>query len=198
MKNQVLRCCVRYALAATLSVVSQSLFSADGPIDPFDYNFCGGERVYPIVGVNFATYCGPRNQVALGRRGKLMWFYPQQKGQPGKTGRIKLTDAQLTKLSLLAEVSKITVTPPPTAQRVMVRMGINFSGRKPAYIHSGLVNSYSPSNELMLQMLALVPDTDTPYLPDCTQPLVVFDPTDNRQEHIDKINSDNVIGMKNK
>ena len=48
----------------------------DKPIDPFDYNFCGGERVYPIVGVNISTACGPRNQIALGRRGKIMWFFP--------------------------------------------------------------------------------------------------------------------------
>ena len=28
----------------------------DKPTNPFDYNFCGGERVYPIIGVNFSTH----------------------------------------------------------------------------------------------------------------------------------------------
>ena len=49
------------------------------PIDPFDYSYCGGKPVYPVIGFNFATACGPRNQIGLGRRGHLMWLFPPQR-----------------------------------------------------------------------------------------------------------------------
>lgn len=78
----------------------------DKPIDPFDYNFCGGERVYPIVGVNISTACGPRNQIALGRRGKIMWFFPGNRHSKSYKGQMKLSKDQLARLSIMAEVAR--------------------------------------------------------------------------------------------
>lgn len=158
------------------------------PIDPFDYNFCGGERVYPIVGVNIATACGPRNQVALGRRGKLMWFFPGQAGSADSAarqsyqGQIKLSKEQLAKFSTLAEVAKLTDPVEPTPSRVLYKMGINFSGHQPKYIYSAYSESYTPGNELLKEMLASVPATEKPYLPDCKEPPALFDPTLNQAQ----------------
>lgn len=148
------------------------------PIDPFDYNFCGGERVYPIIGVNFSTACGPRNQVALGRRGKLMWLFP---AGPDRTrsykGQYKLSKEQLFTLSTLAEVAKITSNPQPKPHKIMYRMGINFSARLPKHIYSAVTNEYTPSNQLYEKMLSMVPESDKPSLPECNQKLSLFDPT---------------------
>lgn len=149
----------------------------DKPIDPFDYNFCGGERVYPIVGVNIATACGPRNQIALGRRGKLMWFFPGDEKRSTYKGSMKLSKEQLTRLSILAEVTKVTDSIDPVPSKLIYKMGINFSGRRPKYVYSSFQETYSPSNELLNQMMSLVPATDKPYFPDCGTTLTVFDPT---------------------
>ncbi len=156
--------------------------TAEQAIDPFDYNFCGGERVYPIVGVNISTACGPRNQVALGRRGKLMWFFPGDAQRPSYQGQILLSKQQLTSLGILAEVAKVTDSPEPVPSRLLYKMGINFSGRQPKYIYAAFNETYSPSNELLKQILSLVPASEKPYFPDCGQGLTIFDPTLNQNE----------------
>jgi hypothetical protein len=151
----------------------------DGPSDPFDYNYCGGERVYPVIGVNFGTECGPRNQIALGRRGKLSWFFPSARGiAPRSNGTRKLDEAALAKLSLLAEAAQVSDSPATRAGRVMYRMGINFSGRRPRRVHTAMTEAYIPATKLLRAMLALVPDP--PTLPECSTEPRIFDPTENR------------------
>ena len=157
------------------------------PIDPFDYNFCGGERVYPIVGVNIATACGPRNQIALGRRGKIMWFFPGSENRKEYKGRMKLSKEQLSKLSILAEVAKVTDSVEPVPSKIIYKMGINFSGRQPKYIYTIFDETYSPSNTLLKEMMRLVPASEIPYFPDCGNTLTVFDPTLHQQDREKKL-----------
>lgn len=175
------------------------------PADPFDYNFCGGERVYPIVGVNIATACGPRNQVALGRRGKIMWLFPGMqkqgnlKGAKAYRGQMQLSEQQLAKLSILAEVAKITDSMEPKASKVLYKMGINFSARQPKYIFAAADGTYSPSNELLKQMLAIVPETEKIYLPDCGKAVKLFNPTLNleqRQQQVHNTDPNKVAKVK--
>jgi len=166
------------ALTLALAFLAAPGFGADGkdrPADPFDYNFCGGERVYPIVGVNFSTACGPRNQVALGRRGKLMWLFPDANGGQGRQGSYQLDEKSLTTLSLLAEVASITPPPALAEAPVIYKLGINFSARQPRYMHAPLQETYTPANRLVQALLALVPDQ--PQLPACPGYSGVFDPT---------------------
>ena len=165
----------------------------DKPIDPFDYNFCGGERVYPIVGVNISTACGPRNQVALGRRGKLMWFFPGDDKRKQYKGKMKLSKDQLAKLSILAEVAKVTDNIEPTPSRLIYKMGINFSGRQPKYIYTTFNDAYSPSNALLREMLSLVPKSEKPYFPDCGKTLTIFDPTLHKQDRISKLQQTKLV-----
>ncbi len=148
---------------------------SDKPIDPWDFNFCGGERVYPIVGLNISTVCGPRNQVGLGRRGKIMWFFPAYKDQPTEQGSYKLNEEQLNTLTLLAEVTQVAASPEVKPSKVIYKMGINFSARLPKYIFTDLNDEYSPSKKLLDAMLSLVPVK--PRLPECNTKLTVFDPT---------------------
>lgn len=157
------------------------------PTDPFDYNFCGGERVYPIVGVNISTACGPRNQIALGRRGKLMWFFPGDKKSKQYKGNMKLSKEQLARLSILAEVAKVAENIEPVPSRTIYKMGINFSGRQPKYIYSVFDDTYTPSNALLRMMMSLVPASEKPYFPDCGPTLTVFDPTLHQEDRQKKL-----------
>jgi len=159
----------------------------DKPTNPFDYNFCGGERVYPIVGANIATICGPRNQVALGRRGKISWFFPAYGKQPEKKGSYRLSDEQLMELSLLAEVVMVSSPVPPQPAKVIYKMGINFSARKPAYVHAPFTDAYTPGNRLLEAMLKYVPDK--PTLPECRTATMLFDPTMRLQDRLEIIKS---------
>lgn len=175
-------------LTACLFEVRAASTSDDGkPIDPFDYNFCGGERVYPIVGVNISTACGPRNQIALGRRGKIMWFFPGDKIRKQYKGQMNLTKEQLAKLSILAEVAKVADSIEPVPSKMIYKMGINFSGRQPKYIYTTFNETYTPSNELLKQMMSLVPATEIPYFPACGQTLLVFDPTLHQEDRKKKL-----------
>ena len=177
--------CFIFILSAILSPLSAE---SKKTIDPFDYNFCGGERVYPIIGVNFSTSCGPRNQVALGRRGKLMWLFPAGPGQTrSHNGQYKLNKEQLFILSTLAEVAKIAPNPLPKPHKVMYRMGINFSARLPKYIYSAVTKNYSPSNQLYEKLLSMVPKSEKPSLPECNQKLILFDPTQNLRQRSEKL-----------
>jgi hypothetical protein len=159
------------------------------PADPFDYNFCGGERVYPIVGVNISTACGPRNQIALGRRGKLMWYFPGDDKHQEYKGRMELSKEQLAQLSILAEVAKVTDNIEPIPGKLIYKMGINFSGRQPKYIYSNFDETYTPSNALLRQMMSLVPVIDKARFPECANQLVVFDPTLHQEDRQKKLQS---------
>ena len=159
-----------------------SVSADDKPVNPYDYNFCGGERVYPIVGVNIATKCGPRNQIALGRRGKISWFFPAHGLEPEKKGSYRLQDDQLAKLSLLAEVVMVSPSKQPEPNQVLYRMGINFSARKPTYVYAPLSDKYTPGNKLLQAMRSHIPDE--PRLPDCQSVPALFDPTMRMSERL--------------
>jgi hypothetical protein len=176
------------ALALLGVLCSHAAVSLDEkPIDPFDFNFCGGERVYPIVGVNIATACGPRNQIALGRRGKISWSFPAYASEPAREGSFRLTDEQLGKLSLLAEVTQVASPPETVSAPVMYKLGINFSARRPAFVYAPLTDKYTPANSLLQAMLELVPDH--PRLPDCEGVQGLFDPTLHREDRLELIKS---------
>lgn len=175
-------CTPRLLSLILLLMVSVTTFASGKPNDPFDYNFCGGERVYPIVGVEFSTICGPRNMVALGRRGKVMWFFPSVDGrmENSKKGQFMLNDMQLFRFSLLAEVTQVSPPAIPVPAKVQYKLGVNFSGRPFRSMHSGLTEKYLPSSQLLKAVLEVIPDK--PELPDCDGPLRVFDPILTRAE----------------
>lgn len=146
------------------------------PIDPFDYSYCGGKPVYPVIGFNFATACGPRNQIGLGRRGHLMWLFPPQRaGDSPVRGKQLLTEIELKRLSLLAEVVQIADPAPATPGAVIYSLGINFQGRPDKRLRAPVSDAYTPANALFQEMLKLVPDA--PLLPVCEGALRDFDPT---------------------
>jgi len=144
-------------------------------VDPFDYNYCGGVPVYPVIGISFSTFCGPRNQLALGRYGTLMWLFPVQDGSKAlHEGRRKLSDKELKHLSLLAEVAQLADPLPPQPGAVNYRLGINFSGRATKRLHAVKDERYTPANKLFEAMLEMVPDK--PALPVCSSGPGFFDP----------------------
>jgi hypothetical protein len=146
------------------------------PIDPFDYSYCGGQPVYPVIGVNFASFCGPRNQVALGRRGKLMWVFPSADGQSVHAqGARQLSTGELKRLSLLAEVAQLADPTRTGADGLNYQMGIDFQGRPYKRLHAVLTPEYTPANALLRAMLELVPAQ--PLLPDCEPNARYYDPT---------------------
>lgn len=146
------------------------------PIDPFDYSYCGGKPVYPVIGINFATACGPRNQIGLGRRGHLMWLFPpRREGDAPVRGKQLLTEAELKQLSLLAEVVQIADPAPAAPGAVIYNLGINFQGRPDKRMRTPVSDTYTPANALFQAMLKLVPDA--PLLPACEGALRDFDPT---------------------
>jgi hypothetical protein len=147
-----------------------------GPVDPWDYSYCGGQPVYPVIGYTFATVCGPRNQIALGRRGHLMWSFPNENDPAsGRRGTRKLGTKELKRLSLLAEVAQLADPPPSGAAAVVYNLGIDFQGRSYKRVHAPLGEQYAPAHELFRAMLALVPDA--PLLPACGGALRDFNPT---------------------
>ena len=153
------------------------------PIDPFDYSYCGGKPVYPVIGINFATACGPRNQIGLGRRGHLMWLFPPQRaGDSPVRGKHLLPEADLKRLSLLAEVVQIADPAPAAPGAVIYNLGINFQGRPDKRMRTPVSDTYTPANALFQAMLKLVPDA--PVLPDCEGALRDFDPTLHPAERI--------------
>lgn len=146
------------------------------PIDPFDYSYCGGQPVYPVIGVNFASFCGPRNQVALGRRGKLMWVFPSADGRSAHAqGTRQLSTEELKRLSLLAEVAQFADPTRTKTDGLNYQMGIDFQGRPYKRLHAVLTPDYTPANTLLRAMLDLVPAR--PLLPDCAPNARYYDPT---------------------
>jgi hypothetical protein len=144
-------------------------------VDPFDYNYCGGVPVYPVIGISFSTFCGPRNQLALGRYGTLMWLFPALDGAKVlHQGKRKLSDKELKHLSLLAEVAQLADPLPPQPGAVNYRLGINFSGRATKRMHAVKDERYAPANKLFEAMLEMVPDK--PALPECSSGPGFFDP----------------------
>ena len=184
--SRIYSCTAFYLLSAFLTTAAFAV-EKEKPANPFDYNFCGGERVYPIVGVNISTACGPRNQIALGRRGKISWIFPAYGSEPEKSGSYRLTDEQLDKLSTFAEVVMISNSQTPKPGSILYKMGINFSARKPAYVHSLMSDEYSPGNKLLQTMQSHVPDK--PKLPECKESLSIFDPTMRMQDRLQLIQS---------
>jgi hypothetical protein len=155
---------------------SQAASLASAPIDPFDYSYCGGKPVYPVIGINFATACGPRNQIGLGRRGLLMWLFPpRHAGDSPLRGKRQLTEEELKRLSLLAEVVQIADPPPAAPGAAIYSLGVNFQGRPDKRVHAPMSDAYTPANALFQAMLALVPDA--PQLPACDGALRDFEPT---------------------
>ncbi|MBI5612199.1 MAG: hypothetical protein HY942_03890 [Gammaproteobacteria bacterium] len=163
------------ALVTAQAVAAESA-PVTPPIDPFDYSYCGGKPVYPVVGYNFGTACGPRNQLALGRRGSLMWSFPSPDNKtPLHRGKRLLGTEELKRLSLLAEVAQLADPTIVLGGPVIYDLGIDFQGRAYKRLHTTFTDGYTPANELLRAMLALVPDP--PTLPACTEAAPDFNPS---------------------
>ncbi len=144
--------------------------------DPFDYSYCGGKPVYPVIGFNFSTFCGPRNQIALGRRGRLMWLFPSDDGAGVQArGARQLSEAELGKLTLLAEVAHLAGQPRAAKGSVRYELGIDFSGRGYRRIKGVVGDDGTSAMALYEAMRALVPDA--PLLPKCSAAVGDFQPT---------------------
>jgi len=163
-------------LAAVFAVCAAAQAGSGKPADPFDYSYCGSSPVYPVIGYNFATACGPRNQIALGRRGLLMWLFPEADGEKLlHRGSRQLPLAELKRISLLAEVAQFSDPGLKSSGPTVYDLGINFSGRPYMQVHAALTPEYTPANELFRTLLSLVPDR--PLLPECAGPATDFSPT---------------------
>ncbi len=143
--------------------------------DPFDYSYCGGKPVYPVIGFNFSTYCGPRNQIALGRRGRLMWLFPTPGGEVHARGQRQLEPDELAYITLLAEAAQLAAAKNITEGKVLYEMGINFSGRPYKRVRGALDTRSDSAQALFDAMRGLVPDS--PLLPVCDKAPRSFDPT---------------------
>ena len=164
----------------TASAAESGSQSANPPIDPFDYSYCGGKPVYPVVGFNFATACGPRNQLGLGRRGRLMWLFTTADDQVHARGNRVLTEPELNELLMLAEAAQLAGPPAPAQGAVLYDLGINFSGRREKRAHGVLYANSDSVQALFDAMQRLVPDR--PLLPDCENTPSDFSPTRLPQE----------------
>jgi hypothetical protein len=176
-----MRCFLRFVAAGALLIALEpahatGMVQLNPPIDPFDYSYCGGKPVYPIIGFNFATYCGPRNQIALGRRGKLMWSFAAADGASiAHRGARQLSEDELSRLTLLAEVAQLAEVPEFRPNPVVYDLGIDFQGRPYKRVRGTLASRGSSANALFEAMRALVPDQ--PLLPACPGAPADFSPT---------------------
>jgi len=150
---------------------------SEAPTDPFDYSYCGGKPMYPVIGINFSTYCGPRNQIALGRRGRLMWLFPTPDGHVHASGERQLSAGELAELNLLAQAAQLAGTTRAAGGRVLYDLGINFSGQSNKRAHGTLDSGgeMDSAQTLYATMQRLVPDR--PLLPDCSGSVADFSPT---------------------
>jgi len=145
------------------------------PTDPFDYSYCGGKPVYPVIGFNFSTACGPRNQIGLGRRGRLMWLFTTVDDQVHASGNRILTEDELGELLLLAEAAQLAASPMPAQGAVRYDLGINFTGRREKRAHGVLYANADSVQALFDALKRLVPDQ--PLLPECVNAPADFSPT---------------------
>jgi hypothetical protein len=105
-----------------------------------------------------------------------MWLFPpQREGASPARGKRLLTEEQLKRLSLLAEVVQIADPPPAAPGELIYSLGVNFQGRPDKRARAPLSDAYTPANALFQEMLKLVPDA--PLLPACEGALRDFDPT---------------------
>lgn len=158
------------------SVFAQEPQPAAAPTDPFDYSYCGGKPVYPVIGINFSTACGPRNQIAVGRRGKLMWLFPTENGNGvHRRGVRQLSEAELARITLLAEVTQLAPPPAFRAHPLVYDLGIDFAGRPYRRLHGSTATPQASANVLVETLRSLVPDA--PLLPACDHRPDDFNPT---------------------
>lgn len=156
--------------------VAQEHAPVAAPIDPFDYSYCGGKPVYPVIGINFSTACGPRNQIAVGRRGKLMWLFPTEGGDGvHRRGVRQLSEAELARVTLLAEVAQLAPPPAFRAHPLVYDLGIDFAGRPYRRLHGSAATPLASANVLIETLRSLVPDA--PLLPACDRQPDDFNPT---------------------
>lgn len=156
--------------------VAQERPPVAAPIDPFDYSYCGGKPVYPVIGINFSTACGPRNQIAVGRRGKLMWLFPDEDGAGvHRRGMRQLSEAELARIMLLAEVAQLAPPPAFRAHPLVYDLGIDFAGRPYRRLHGSAATPLASANVLIETLRSLVPDA--PLLPACDRRPDDFNPT---------------------
>lgn len=149
--------------------------TGNAPTDPFDYSQCGGKPVYPVVGFNFSTWCGPRNQIGLGRRGRLMWLFTTTDDRVHASGNRLLTEDVLAELVLFAEAAQLAAAPNSAQGTVRYDLGINFTGRREKRAHGVLYANPDSVQALFDALQRLVPDQ--PLLPDCAQAPADFSPT---------------------
>lgn len=151
----------------------------NAPTATIDYGFCGGKPVYPVIGVNFATFCGPRNQITLGRRGQLMWSFPEVDGLRVRHHGVRdLTGEELARLQMLAEAAQVAASPPQVAGAMRYELGISFVGRPIRSMEGVLAPDGSSAMALIEALRRLTPAA--PLLPECRNappPDVVFSPT---------------------
>lgn len=158
------RTCRSLGLAFLLCL--PSVVAAQDPAATIDYGFCGGKPVYPVVGFSFSTFCGPRNQIMLGRRGQLMWTFPEADGLHVRHQGVRdLTEAQLAGLQLLAEAAQVAPAPPPAAGAVRYELGISFVGRPIQRADGALAPDGSSAMALIDALRKLTPAV--PLLPEC-------------------------------
>lgn len=170
------RTCRSLGLAFLLCL--PSVAAPQDPAATIDYGFCGGKPVYPVVGFSFSTFCGPRNQIMLGRRGQLMWTFPEADSlRVRHQGVRELTEAQLAELQLLAEAAQIASPPAPSAGTARYELGISFVGRPIQRADGALAPDGSSAMALIEALRRLTPDA--PLMPKCRNappPHVAFNP----------------------
>jgi len=165
-----------FTLLAAFSGQAQTMdMAGSAPIDPFDFSYCGGKPVYPVIGFNFSTWCGPRNQIGLGRRGRLMWLFTTTDDRVHASGNRLLTEDVLSELVLLAEAAQLAAAPVPAQGAVRYDLGINFTGRREKRAHGVLYANPDSVQALFNALQRLVPDQ--PLLPDCAEAPADFSPT---------------------
>ncbi len=174
--------CRPWVLALLLGLPSaafpQDPVTANTSDATIDFAFCGGVPEYPVIGVNFATFCGPRNQITLGRRGQLMWSFPEADSQRVRhQGVRKLAGEELAALQMLAEAAQVASSPLPAAGTVRYDLGISFVGRPIQHADGALAPDGSSAVALIDALRRLTPAL--PLLPECrgAPPDVAFDPT---------------------